>query len=210
MQKMNYSYLFRLLLHLSAGNDRIAVDSKISRMEGMYMDYAGKSKWSGIVHVTWCVLAIVYFLMMYALIQGGVLLPETTGSAKDNFGTALGFGIAMALFLLFYAIGVGAGLIEGIVHAVVAFLHAANKSTGKGWWLYLSLLVKSLVVADCLFLTYLLYTSLGHLSFALLLVTVAPAILLAVGELFLFVLDLILKGTKEQGHLMESPTESCL
>ena len=171
------------------------------------MDYEKKSKLSGILHVTWCVLAIVYFFMMLLFIRGGVLLPETTGSGQESFGTALGFGIAMALFLLFYAIGGALGVVECIVHAVVSFRHAADKEAGRGWWIYLSLLINSLVLADCLFLTYLLCTSLGHLPFALLLLTVVPAILLAVCELFLFVLDLIIKGSKEQEHSIEHSAE---
>ena len=168
------------------------------------MDYEKKSKLSGILHVLWCALAIVYFVMMLLLIKGGALVPETTGSGSENFGTALGFGIAMVLFLLFFAIGGGIGIVEGIVHAVVAFRHANDKEAGKGWWIYLSLLIKSLVVADCLFLSYLLGTTLSHLRLPMLLLTVAPSVLLAVAELFLFVLDLLIKGEKVQAHADEA------
>ena len=164
------------------------------------MDYERKSKLSGILHVLWCVAAIVYFAMMLLFIKGGVLLPEATGSGSENFGTALGFGIAMVLFLLFFAIGGGVGIVECIVHAVVAFRHARGRASGKEWWIYLSLFVKSLVVADCLFLAYLLCTALGHLSLGLFLLAIAPLVLLAVCELFLFVLDLLIKGARVQEH----------
>ena len=167
------------------------------------MDYERKSKISGILHVLWCVLTVIYFVMMLLFIKGGVLLPASTGSGTENFGTALGFGIAMVLFLLFFAIGGGIGIIECIVHAVVSFRHARDIEAGKGWWIYLSLFIKSLVVADCLFLAYLLITSLSHLSVPLLLLVVAPLVLLAISELFLFVLDLLIKGAKVQAHADE-------
>ena len=167
------------------------------------MEYEKKLKLSGILHVLWCVAAVIYFVMMLLFIKGGVLLPETTGSGTENFGTALGFGITIVLFLLFFAIGGAVGIVECVVHAIVAFRRARGGASGREWWIYLSLFVKSLVVADCLFLTYLLFASLSHLAFGLLLLAVAPLILLAVCELFLFVLDLLIKGAKEQAHADE-------
>ena len=148
-----------------------------------------KRRISAIAHFVWALLAIVYFVVAVLLARSGRLQPE---SLKDTLSESIGYAVALVIFIVFYAVGVGIGVFEAIAHGIIRLTRPEPSSTHE-IFTYIVLFFKAAVIADCSFLAYVMGDQLLPEARSEALFFILPLTLLALLQIPLFLIDLKIK-----------------